>query len=65
MARTGFKIVPKMIGPNVCEFYIVLSTGESKKLAEVLFPCDGQMNDNVIAAEEISRVIQKRIRKSV
>ena len=65
MSRTGFRIVPKMINPNVCVFLFVLNNGDSRVIAEVHFPADGQMNDNLEAAQAICEVLRKRIRKSV
>jgi hypothetical protein len=65
MARTGFRVVPKMVDANKCEFDIVLNNGEFRAIAWVVFPTDGQMNDNVHAAELIADVLRKRIRQSV
>lgn len=61
----GFRIVPKMISASVCYIYIVLSSGDYRQLAEVHFPNDGQMNDNLEAAQAICDSLRKRIRKSV
>lgn len=65
MGKSGFRIVPKMVDANRCEFNIVLNSGEYKAIAWVIFPADGQMNDNMQAAQEISDALKKRIRKSV
>lgn len=65
MSRTGFRIVPKMTSNNVCAFYIVLANGDNRQIAEVHFPNDGQMVDNVESAQLICDVLKKRIRKSV
>lgn len=65
MGRTGFRIVPKMLDANRCEFNIVLNNGDYRAIAWVTFPADGQMNDNMQAAQEISDALKKRIRKSV
>ena len=65
MGRTGFRIVPKMINPNVCVFLFVLNNGDNRVIAEVHFPADGQMNDNLEAAQAIVAILSKRVRKSV
>ncbi len=65
MARGGFRIVPKMISPNRCIFDIVLANGDYRTIAQVDFPNDGQMNDNMEAAQGICDILKKRIRKSV
>jgi hypothetical protein len=65
MARTGFRVVPKMVDANKCEFDIVLNNGEFRAIAWVVFPADGQLNDNLDAANEIAAALKKRIRKSV
>ena len=65
MARGGFRIVPRMISNNRCVFVIVLQNGDCRTIAQVDFPCDGQMNDNLEAAQAISDTLKKRIRKSV
>lgn len=61
----NFRIVPKMTSPNTCDFYVVLANGDSRLIAQVMFPCDGQMNDNVECANTICMALKKRIRKSV
>lgn len=65
MGRTGFQIVPKMITANVMQIYIVIKNGETRQIAEIHCPNDGQMNDNLELAESICAAIKKRIRKSV
>lgn len=65
MARNGFRIVPKMVSSNRCIFDIVLPNGEYRTIAQCDFPNDNQMNDNLEAAQAISDVLKKRIRKSV
>ena len=65
MARNGFRIVPKMISSNRCIFDIVLKNGDFRTIGQFEFPDDGQMNDNLEAAQAISDIIKKRIRKSV
>lgn len=65
MARNGFRIVPKMISSNRCIFDIVLNNGEFRTIAQCDFPDDGQMNDNLEAAQAICDVLKKRVRKSV
>lgn len=65
MARGGFRIVPKMISPNRCIFDIVLANGDYRTIAQVDFPSDGQMNDNMEAAQGICDILKKRIRRSV
>lgn len=65
MARGGIRVVPKMIDANKCIFAAVASNGEYRTIAEVHFPMDGQMNDNLEAAQGISDILRKRIRKSV
>ena len=65
MARNVFRIVPKMISTNRCIFDIVLNNGDYRTIAQCDFPDDGQMNDNLEAAQGISDVLKKRIRKSV
>jgi hypothetical protein len=46
------------------EIYIVAGS-DHMKIAQIMFPNDGQMNDNLVAAEEIVRILTKRIRRSV
>ena len=65
MARGGFRIVPKMVSPNRCLFAIVLTNGDYRTIAQVDFPNDAQMNDNMEAAQAICDILKKRIRKSV
>lgn len=65
MARTGIRVVPKMVDSNRCIFGAVTSNGDYRIIAEVHFPNDGQMNDNLEAAQGICDILKKRIRKSV
>lgn len=64
MGRSGFKLVPKMVTPNIMTIHAVTAS-ESMQIAEIHLPNDGQMNDNLEAAEGICAVLKKRIRKSV
>ena len=61
----NFRMVPKMISPDTCDIYIVLSNGDSRQIARVLFPHDGQMNDNLECAETVCIALKKRVKKSV
>lgn len=65
MVRSGIRVVPKMIDAGRCIFAAVAPNGEYQTIAEVHFPMDGQMNDNLEAAQGISDILRKRIRKSV
>ena len=65
MNMSGFRIVPKMVSFNRCEFAIVLRNGDCRVIATVDFPSDNQMNYNLEAAQEIANILKKRIRKSV
>jgi hypothetical protein len=62
--NSRFRLVPKMVSSNVMDVYIVAGN-DSIKIAQILFPNDGQMNDNLMAAEEIVKILTKRIRRSV
>ena len=65
MNRMSFRMVPKMMNPNVCAIYMVLSNGESRQVALIEFPHDSQQNDNLDAAQGICDILRKRVRKSV
>lgn len=64
MGRLSFKLVPKMNG-NICGIFIVAGNGETKQIAELMFPADGQLNDNVECAAAVCDALRKRIRSSV
>ena len=65
MARGGIRVVPKMLDANKCIFDVVAPNGDFRTIAGVHFPMDGQMNDNLEAAQGICDILKKRIRKSV
>lgn len=65
MAISGFRIVPKMVSRNRCIFDIVLKNGDYRTIGHFDFPDDGQMNDNLEAAQGMCDIAKKRIRKSV
>jgi hypothetical protein len=62
--NSRFRLVPKMVSSNVMDVYIVAGN-DSIKIAQILFPNDNQQNDNLVAAEEIVKILTKRIRRSV
>jgi hypothetical protein len=63
--QRNFRIIQKFTCANVCKFYILFPNGEYKLLADVLMPNDGQLNENVGCANEISDALRKRVRKSI
>ena len=64
MGKLNFRIVPRMVRQGDWVFDIVLSNGEVRALGEMLMPNDGQLGDDVTAAEEIATALRKRIKKS-
>ena len=63
--RNNCKVVPKFRSANIVDFGLVYSSGESKLVARVDFPPDGQIADSVEASKQIADILSKRIRKSV
>ena len=59
-----FKLVPKM-QDNLAIIYLVLPSGNIIEMAWFIFPDDKQINDNCAALEEIVKVLNKRIRRSI
>lgn len=65
MIKSGIRVVPKMMDSSKCVFVMVEPNGNYGVIAEVHFPIDGQMNDNLTAAQAISDILKKRIKQSV
>jgi hypothetical protein len=63
--NSRFRLVPKMVTRNIMTIHLVMSNGENCQIAEIHFPNDNQQNDNLVAAEEIVKILTKRIRRSV
>lgn len=64
MSVRSFRLVPKMVTANVMEIYIVAGD-DHMKIAQIMYPNDEQMFDNMRAGEEIVKILTKRIRRSV
>lgn len=62
---TKIKVVPKFRTSTVVDFGAVFPSGETRLIARVEFPADGQIGDSVDACREIAEILNKRIRKSV
>ncbi|MBQ3794845.1 MAG: hypothetical protein II842_00940 [Butyrivibrio sp.] len=65
MRGNSFRLVPKMIDNVTFGIWAVDTSGYCKQIGAFNVPNDGQMNDNLEAAQAICDVLKKRIRKSV
>lgn len=63
--RNTCKVVSKFRSSTIVDFGVVYPTGETKLVARVDFPPDGQIGDSVEASKQIADILSKRIRKSV
>ena len=64
-SRNSCKVIPKFRSANIVDFGVVYPTGETKLVARVDFPPDGQIGDSVEASKQIADILSKRIKKSV
>lgn len=65
--KNQFRLVPKMISPNCADIWF-MSGGNNENgtiIARILFPADGQLNDNLKALEDTCSILRTRIRRSV
>jgi len=65
MSGSSFRLVPKMVDNSTFGIWIVTNSGETRQIGQFIVPNDGQMNDNLDAAQEICNIMRKRIRRSV
>jgi hypothetical protein len=63
MSIGNFRLVTKFSENQLAILYV--SPHEERVIANVLFPDDKQISDNVQCAEEIANILRKRIRRSV
>ena len=62
--RSSFKLVSKFVG-NEVGIFIVLPTGERKQILHCICPNDLQLAENCKLADEMEKLLAKRIRSSV
>ena len=62
--KQNFQLVPKF-SDNHMIILFVLPNGESRVIAQMCFPNDHQLGDNVKVAEEILPILRKRIKRSM
>ncbi len=65
MAAKSFRVVPKFMSDSIVSFGIVYPNGETRLIARIEFPSDGQLGDTVETCQQIAVLLTKRIRKSV
>lgn len=63
--RNNSKVVPKFRSSTIVDFGIVYSSGETKLIARVEFPADGQLGNSVETSRQIADILNRRIKKSV
>jgi septin family protein len=61
----NFRVIPKMMSANVCQIFVLFENGQHVQIAQLHFPADGQMVDNVECMRVVSEALRKRIKKSV
>lgn len=62
---SGYRVVPKISGNMIGFFLVSNKSGEIRQVGLIECPHDNQMNDNVILADEVSKMYGKRLRRSV
>lgn len=63
--RNSSKVVSKFRSSTVVDFAIVYPSGETRLIARVEFPADGQLGDSVETSRQIAEILNRRIKKSV
>ena len=64
-SRSSFKVVPKFRNSTVVDFGIVYPNGDTRLIARIEDPSDGQIGDSVEANKDIAEILNKRLRKSI
>ena len=62
---TKIKIVPKFRTSTIVDFGAVFPSGETRLIARIEYPSDGQIGDSVEANKDIAEILNKRLRKSI
>ena len=64
MTRTAFNVVIKQLNENTFGLFVA-SGHETRQMALIEMPHDGQQLDNLRTCEAIADILKKRIRRSV
>ena len=64
MTRTAFNVVIKQLNENTFGLFVA-SGQETRQMALIEMPHDGQQLDNLRTCEAIADILKKRIRRSV
>ncbi len=62
---TGYRLEYRILNESDIYMYIIFKNGYRQEVARIACPKDGQIQDNLVLANELKHSFNKRMRKSL